>query len=257
MLLTFAPAHPVAAVVVTLADTNPNPRAVQPERPSVATPASTVAEGYAEVETGVERDAPGDGTFQASVPTVLKLGLGARTQLTVGLPTSGATGTAFGLGDVTVGLKWRVLETHTRLQDVAILPSIKFATGGARGTGTTDASLLLVNSRTIGASSLDVNVGATWRTGDGTRAPKTATLWTAALGIPVHGALGWALETYGYPGTHGPAGNPPIVAVLTGPTLNVTPELVLDLGTIIPVIGPQPHAFYAGLVTNLGRFARW
>ncbi len=253
MPLPPVPAHLVA---VASADSIPNPRAVQPERPSVATPASTVAPGYAEVESGVERDTPGDGTHAFSIPTVLKLGVGARTQVTISLPTSGQTGTPFGLGDVAVGLKWRVIDQRPLVQDLAVLPSIKLATGGARGTGTTDASLLLINSRAIGPASLDLNVGATWRTGDGTQAPKTSTLWTVAAGIPVRGALGWGIETYGYPGTRGPAGSAPIVAVLTGPTFSVRPELTLDFGTIIPVTGPQPHAFYAGLVTNLGRFRR-
>ena len=34
-----------------------DPRAVQPERPSVATHAGTVAPGYVEIESGIERDA--------------------------------------------------------------------------------------------------------------------------------------------------------------------------------------------------------
>ncbi|GJG85780.1 hypothetical protein tb265_09610 [Gemmatimonadetes bacterium T265] len=233
-----------------------HPRAVQPERPSVATHAGTVAPGYAEVESGVERDAPGDGTHAVSVPTLLKLGLGPRTQLALQLPAAAATGTAFGVGDVAVGLKWRVSEDRPRLQDVALLPSIKFATGGARGTGTTDASLLLINSRTLGPASLDLNLGATWRTGDGTRAPRTSTLWAAAAGIPVRGGLGWALETYGYPGTSGPAGSAPVVAVLTGPTFVVRPELAVDFGTIVPVTGPQAHAWYAGVVTSAGRVGK-
>ncbi len=233
-----------------------HPRAVQPERPSVATHAGTVAPGYAEVESGFERDAPGDGTHLVSVPSLLKIGLGPHTQLGLQLPTAGATGTPFGLGDAAVSLKWRVSEDRPLLQDVALLPAIKLPTGGARGTGTTDASLTLINSRTVGAASLDLNVGATWRTGNGTRAPRTSTLWAAAAGIPVRGALGWALEMYGYPGTHGPAGNAPIVAVLTGPTFVVRPELEMDFGTIVPIVGPQPHALYAGFVTSMGRVGR-
>ncbi len=230
-----------------------HPRSVQPERPSVATHAGTVAPGYAEVESGVERDAPGDGTHAVSVPTLVKFGLGARTQLGLALPTSGATGTAFGLGDVGVALKWRVVEDRPLLQDVAVLPSVTFATGGARGAGASAAGLVLINSRTVGPASLDLNVGATWRGGDGRRSPKTSTLWAAAAGIPVRGGLGWALECYGYPGTRGPAGQAPVVGLLTGPTFVVRPELAVDFGTIVPVAGPQAHAVYAGVVTNGGR----
>jgi hypothetical protein len=236
---------------------NYHPRAVQPERPSVATHAGTVAPGYAELETGVEHDRFGDGTTALGVPTELKLGLARTTQLSVFFPASKSTDVPFGAGDISVGLKWRVVADHPQLQDVAILPSVKFATGGDRGTGTTDASLLLINSRTVGPVGLDLNVGATWRSGDGTQAPRFSSLWTASGGIPLRGPFGLALECYGYPGTSGPAGDPPIVALLMGPTVVLHSVLELDVGFITPIHGPQPHALYAGLVTNMGRFARW
>jgi len=41
--------------------------------------------------------------------------------------------------------------------------------------------------------------------------------------------------------------------VLAGPTATVRPWLVLDAGLIVPVSGPQPHAFYAGVTWNIGR----
>ncbi len=230
------------------------PRTVQPERPSVATHAGTVAPGYVEVESGFERDRSSDGTTLGSVPTLLKLGLARRLQLSVQLPVLGGTDTPAGLGDVAVGLKWRLAEGDPLFQNIAVLPQIKFASGGVRGTGTTDVSLLLINSRTMGPVSVDLNAGVTRRSGDGSQAPRTATLWTVAAGIPLGGGLGWQLETYGFPGTGGPAGAPPIVAVLTGPTFVMRPELELDLGVIIPVIGSPPRGLYAGFVTNLGRF---
>lgn len=232
------------------------PRTVQPERPSVATHAGTVAPGYAELETGFERDRNSDGTTVGSVPTVLKIGLTRRTQLSLLLPLFGGVDMRSGLGDVAVGVKWRIIEDDPWLQDIAVLPEVKFASGGVRGTGTTDAGVILINSRTIGPVGVDLNVGVTRRSGDGSRAPRAATFWAAAAGIPVRGALGWALETFGYPGTAGPAGTGPVVAVLTGPTLVVWPELELDVGVILPVTGAGSHGLYAGFVTNLGRLRR-
>jgi hypothetical protein len=234
-------------------DTGPDPRAVQPERPSVATHAGTVAPGYLELETGVERDHVSDGSHALLVPTELKVGLAPRTQLSVFLPVSSATGMPLGIGDVAAGVKWRLVDGDGPLQRFAILPTVKLATGGDRGTHTTDASLLLIDSRTLGPVSLDLNVGMTRRSGNGDTAPRTSTLWTGSLGIPVAGSVGWQLECFGYPGTHGPAGKPPIVAVLTGPTLGAWRTLALDAGVIIPVEGPQPRAVYAGGVYNLGR----
>src|SRR6185312_15403736 len=126
-----------------------------------------------------------------------------------------------GIGDIAAALKWRVLDDAPLLGDFAIMPGVKAPTGSAArgtGTGTTDATLLLISSHDLGPVGLDVNVGYTQRTGNGRDAPTTATLWTVSLGGPFHGALGWVAECYGYPGTSGSAGQAPIVALLGGPT---------------------------------------
>lgn len=231
----------------------PNPRAVQPERPTVATHAGNVAPGYVEIETGVERDRI-DATVRATqVPTVIKIGIAPRTQLSFNVPLSGGTGVPFGAGDVAVGLKLRVLEDAPVLADFALQPQLKFNTGGDRGTGTTDVSLLLISSRTLGPVAVDLNAGITRRSGDGILVPRTSSLWAAAGAAPIAGALSFAFELFGYPGTSGDAGNAPTVAVLFGPTYLVRPELNLDVGVILPVSGGQPRAVYAGLVANLGR----
>jgi hypothetical protein len=219
----------------------------------VATHAGTVAPGYGEVETGLEFDHLPDHSTAVGVPTVLKLGAAPRVQLSLFLPASVATSVPFGVGDIGAGVKWRIVDGDGLLQRFAILPSIKLSTGGARGTGTTDASFLIIDSRTIGPVSLDLNAGLTRRSGDGAAVPRTATLWTASSGFPVAGPVGWQLECFGYPGTHGPAGAAPIVAILTGPTLGAWRTLALDAGIILPITGPQPRALYAGLVTNLGK----
>ncbi len=229
-----------------------DPRAVQPERPSVATHAGTVAPGFLELESGIERDASADHTYAEQVPTLLKFGVTSRVQLAVLVPIARTTGVEAGFGDVNVGVKWRVLEHHPFWSDIALLPSMTFSTGGARGSKSTAASVLLINSRTFGSVSLDLNAGATWRTGDGTTVPRTSTFWTVAASAPVRGSIGWGLECYSYPGTGGAAGSVPIVAILTGPTWLVHRALSLDMGVISPIIGPQPRALYVGVTTNLG-----
>src|SRR5690242_20846335 len=55
--------------------TAPDPHAVQPERPTVATHAYTVAPGWVEIETGVERDDAGGGATALGIPTEVKVGL--------------------------------------------------------------------------------------------------------------------------------------------------------------------------------------
>lgn len=234
-------------------DAASHPRNVQPERPTVATHAAAVAPGYVEVETGVEHDRIDANTHVDQVPTLIKFGVAPRVQFSLSVPMTGGTGTSFGIGDIATGLKITVLKDHPILSDFAILPQLKFSTGGARGTGTTDASLLLINSRSLGPVDVDLNVGVTRRSGDGTAVPQTATLFAASASIPLRGKLSLALECFGYPGTGGPAGSPPTVAMLFGPTFLVKPELNLDLGWIAPISGGQPRALYVGLVANLGR----
>lgn len=232
-----------------------DPHAVQPERPTVATHAGTVAPGWLEIEMGVEHDRFDPSVSTAFTPTVLKFGLASHAQLGLfGSVVHDPVTTS--LGDVGAGIKWRLLDDAPLLGDFAVLPAVKFPTGDANkgtGTGTTDASFLLISSHSLGPVSMDINVGYTRRSGDGSGVPKNASLWTASFGGPAAGQLGWTAECYGYPGTGGPAGQAPIVALLAGPTFLFRKWLALDAGVIVPVRGPQPHALYAGAVYNVGR----
>jgi hypothetical protein len=232
-----------------------DPHAVQPERPTVATHAGTVAPRWLEIEMGVEHDRFDPGVSTAFTPTVLKFGLASHAQLSV-FGSAVQDSATTGLGDVGVGVKWRLLDDAPLLGDFAVLPAVKFPTGDATkgtGTGTTDASFLLISSHSLGPVSMDINAGYTRRSGDGSNAPKNAYLWTVSFGGPAAGQLGWTAECYGYPGTGGPAGQAPIVAVLAGPTFLFRKWLAVDAGLIVPLAGPQPHALYAGAVYNVGR----
>jgi hypothetical protein len=234
----------------------PDPRAVQPERPTVATHASTVATGYLEIETGVERDRLDPRVIGYDVPTVFKIGVASRGQLSVGVPIIRPPGGELGLGDLSLGLKWRVARGVPVVGDFSMLPSIKLPSGSevnGTGTGTTDVSVLAISSHSFHDVEIDVNVGYTRRGGDGTNIPRNATLWTVSSGGPLEGAVGWVVECYGYPGTGGRSGQRPTVAMLLGPTFPARTWLALDAGVIVPVNGPQPRAFYAGAVYNVGR----
>jgi hypothetical protein len=232
----------------------PRPRVALPERPTVATHAWTVAPGVLELETGVEWDRNRDASHALSTPTLLKIGIAARTQLGLQWSLSRPPGTPLGPGDFIIVLKQRLADSLPVLGAFAVIPSVKFPTGGqSRGTGTTDWSLLLVSSNQLGPVSLDVNVGYTRRSGDGTLAPKDATLWTVSAGIPLAGPLGLAAEAFGLPATTGPAGAAGSVALLTGPTLALHPWWIVDLGVIVHLTGPQPDALYTGMVYNFGR----
>src|SRR6266513_1658433 len=165
-----------------------DPHAVQPERPTVATHAGTVARGWVELEEGAEWDKLDDGSRVFVAPTNLKIGLASRAQLNVLFNLfhrSGPDG-SFAAGDLTLGVKYRILNDNRILGDFAVLPALKLPTGsGLAGTGTTDFSLLLISSRDIGPVAVDLNIGQIRRTGNGTEAPRTAGLWTASFGFPI------------------------------------------------------------------------
>jgi outer membrane putative beta-barrel porin/alpha-amylase len=235
-----------------------DPHAAQPERPTVATHAGTVAPGWVELEAGMERDdLHGAHTF--FTPTVLKLGIAPRVQLELAssfVHLSGSTPEYSGIGDASAAVKWRALEHAPVMGDFALEPSLKLPSGSAlhgTGTGTTDVGLLLISSHDLGAYALDVNVGYTRRSGNGSRAPRDATLWTVSGGGPVYESLGWVAEVFGFPGTTGPSGNRGTVAFLTGPAFTVAKWFVVDAGAIVPLTGPQPHSWYAGLTWNVGK----
>jgi hypothetical protein len=209
-----------------------------------------------EVEAGGQRS-ESDGTLAAQAPVVTKVGLAPRLQLSVYLDWQAQNGRgahAEGIGDAAVGVKWRIVEDAPVVGNFAVLPILKAPTGaGGTSTHTTDATILLISSNDFGPLSLDVNLGYTHRTGSGITAPRTSTLWTVSAGLTLTGPFGWTGEVSGLPGTGGRSGQPPIVALLTGPTWTARKWLVLDVGVSPTLRGPQPTYIYAGLTWNIGK----
>jgi hypothetical protein len=233
-----------------------DPRAVLPERPTVATHAYTVAPGYVEIETGLQGARPA-GNSQIIAPIVVKLGVARRSQVELqgGYLRDNSSGrTLAGASDLGVALKQRVLDGAPILHDFSVQGTVKLATGASDvGTGTTDLSLLLISSRPLGSGELDLNAGWTRRSGDGSTIPRDASLLTASLGMPLAGRLGAVAELFAYPGTSGAAGARPSIGFLLGPTVQLHPWFVLDAGAILDVEGMGANAIYAGLTWNAGK----
>jgi hypothetical protein len=233
-----------------------DPHAVQPERPTVATHAGTVAPGWIELETGAEFD-HARGAWSVVAPAVIKIGIAPRVQFSIFGGFTRPAGDNLGVGELAAGVKFRLAEDLPLLGDFAVLPAIKFPLADQRhGTGTTDLSLLAISSHQFGSVSMDVNAGYTRRSGDGTAAPKNAWIWAVAAGTPVQGAFGVTAELFGYPRTTGPAGADGTVALLGGPVITLHPWWTLDFGGILKLRGPQPNGIYAGGVYNFGRLWR-
>ena len=237
----------------------PGARAALPERPTVATHARTIAVGSVELETGVQRFHPQSGETEYDTPSLVKIGLASHVQLDLyeGVTSlSRAAHNAIGIGDVSTGIKWRLLDEAPAVGDFAVQSTLKLPTGSVAegaGTGTTDLSVILISSHEVRGASLDVNLGFTARSGDGSVVPTRATLWSVSWGLPVRGRVGWAAEVFGYPGTRGASGKRPIVALLTGPTCVILESLVLDTGAVVALAGSQATTAYAGLTWHIGR----
>src|SRR3989449_5321814 len=104
-----------------------SPHAANPERPSVATHAYTVAPGYVELEQGVR--AQGFGNFRDQTNWEFNLKIGVARPLQLGLFGTGysRTGQGNGVGDVGVALKLRrdLSSTHA----VALVPAVTLPSG--------------------------------------------------------------------------------------------------------------------------------
>jgi hypothetical protein len=238
-----------------------DPRAAQPERPTVATHAYAVAPGYVEVEAGGIFANPG-GVAAATGPMNVKFGVVRWLQLNltggwVGGETSVDGPFRGGMADLTVSAKLLVGNDLPVLGDFAVQPSLKLPTGSETrgfGTGTTDGGLLLVSSHQVGPGEIDVNAGWTVRSGDGTAAPKSSAMWAVAGGVPLGSGIGWTSEVFGYPGTSGPAGGGPQLGLLFGPTFALHRWLILDAGAIVNLQGLGANSGYLGVTANLGRW---
>jgi len=215
-----------------------------------------VARGWIELEEGGEWDKLPSGHRLFVAPTNLKVGLSQRAQLNLLfnlIVDQALSDGSFATSDLTIGLKYRLVDTSPILGAFALMPAVKFPTASLRGgSGTTDFSLLLISSHQIGPVVMDLNLGATRRSGDGTVVPRTAGVWTASFGFPLDGRLGATVEVFGFRRTTGPAGSLATAALLIGPTYLLRDWLALDAGGIIPLSGPQPRALYTGFVWNFG-----
>src|SRR5262245_61964959 len=109
-----------------VAQSSSDPHEVQPERPTVATHAGTVAPGWLEIEAGTEFDRYSDTSHGGSAPILFKIGLARQLQLSIQTPLVHPAGTnTTATGDATIGMKWRFLQHEKGFGNVALLPSLK------------------------------------------------------------------------------------------------------------------------------------
>ncbi|MCC7009294.1 MAG: hypothetical protein IT184_10785 [Acidobacteria bacterium] len=235
----------------------PDPHAVQPERPSVATHAATVAPGWLELEFGAGRESSHGVFLDMSLPLNVKLGVAPAVQFAISMmPTHVAGGDGFTAESVALSLKWRLADDVPLFGAVALLPSVQVPALHA-ADASPGAGLVLISSITVRGVSLDLNVGYARRArGDAADAWTSETMWAAAGGGPIAGPLAWGAEIFGIHDVAQDRRRSRAAGVLAGLTVTARPWLAFDVSGVLPAAGVQPRAIQAGAVWNAGRFWR-
>ncbi len=200
-----------------------SPRAANPERPTFATHAYTVAPGYIELEQGVRVQGADDLSDATAWDYNLKFGLARGVQLA--FFGTGFMRTAAGTGPGDVGTTLKLSTAVSTRTTVALAPSVTFATGDAsagRGAGRAQGALLAVAS-----------VDAPWK--------------IHAIG---GGRCGFTGEAYGYSAG---AGEPAQWGALGAVTVRLAQWAVVDAGGSVGLWRDTPDLVFVGLTTNLGR----
>lgn len=239
----------VAIVIVTglpLGVAAQSPHAANPERPTVATHAYTVAPGYVELEQGVRAQGFGNVRDQTSWEFNLKIGVAPPLQLGLFGTGYNRTGQGNGVGDVGMALKLRCDLSST--QSLALVPAVTLPSGDQSlglGAGRVLGSLIAVWSFELGGLiHTDLNAGPV-----GIGAGRPQGLGTASFGR-VLGRWGVAVEVYGY--TSGSAG-PAQGGLLGAVTVRPAEWLVVDGGGVVGIGASGRDQLFLGATTNVGR----
>jgi len=256
-----APGAAVAEPIVADQDT---PIAVNPNRPTFATPALTTQPGVAELEFGAQQSFLRHESTAFSTPTLLKLGLATDFELrlaTNGLLhlTQAGAAPVTGLAEFALGAQWCLAHDGLLGSAWAIQLTHKFATASSRrglGSGAADTTLGLFLSRDFGPNHVDINLFDTWlglpsAEGGGLTHQPAATL---SVSHKLTDPWSFGGELYGIGGT---TLSGRVVSNLWYVAYQPSSRLVLDSGVDIGLShGAQRYSIFAGLTWGIGRFRR-
>lgn len=202
-----------------------------PTRPNWDSSAVTTPCGDVETDFGWLLQPMGDGVRQTQLVSSMRLGLTPHLDLRWGVishiaQSGGDAGPLEGMGDETLSGIYRFHDQGRWSPAMAFSYGVNLPLANPNkgfGSGFVDQQFVLILSRDVGATHLDMNtVGLL--TG-GADSHDGAVQFGLAATRPVAGKLAWVLESYGgpQPGTADRFG-----AVLTGGSYTVRPSLVLD-----------------------------
>lgn len=214
------------------------------DRPDQTESAAAVPRGLVQVETGylLSRD-DGVDTFEAP-GTLVRIGLGARTELRVGHAGVIGSGRRHGAGDSEVGAKVNLIEAADGwTPQMAVIGGLSLPTGDERfSSDGVDSSILMAFAHELSPRlSLGYNLGAAWESSPDRPDREASLLYTLALGIGVTDRLGAYLEVFGNRRTSGRAAAD--VSVDGGITFLLTRTMQFDLFVGRGLHGPATDVF--------------
>ena len=225
------------------------------DRPGQTESATVVLRGVVQVETGYlfARD---DGVDVFEVPgTLVRIGLGARTELRIG--HAGVIGSEgrHGTGDSAVGAKVNLIETADGwTPELAILGGLSLPTGDeAFSSDGVDPSFLVAFAHELSPRlSVGYNVGAAWESSPDQPDWEVSVLSSLALGMGVTDRLGAFLEVFGDRRTTGDTATG--VSIDGGLTFLLTDAIQIGLFVGRGLHGPTADTFVGtGLSFRLPR----
>jgi len=221
-----------------------------PNRPTVTNTADTTQRGVLEIEDGIAAG----GTLQ-ELQGLLKFGATRDLELRLGNNTfqHDASVHSTGVGDTTLGAKYRFLHQTARLPVISLAYTAKLPTASDDlGTGQVDHQLSFLASKDFGQSRFDFNFNANWfgREAGGFDHDFMPTLsWSYQLPGRAHKFQIEAElfgETSPNPAQDGSVSNVYAIAY------TVKPRLVLDIGGQFGLMGPVSTAtFVAGFTYSM------
>jgi hypothetical protein len=235
-----------------------------PNRPTVSNPAHVTQYGVLELEYGLDRMWPGQGTRQTSAGGLLKFGMLCDIELrwntTSFVSQSDAAGTHSSFGDNWFGTEIRFHRQTTGLPTMAFGYAFKVpsaTTENGLGTGRVDHSFTFGASENVAHFNFDFNftqflIGRPSASGFDQNQQLAL-----AFSHVIHGKLQFAGEFYGE--TELNSQTPAFASSLWALTYTVIPRLVVDAGFEAGLTsgGPHRHVFFGATYSIANLYPGW
>jgi hypothetical protein len=176
------------------------PPALVTDRPDQTESATVVLRGMAQVEAGYLFSSAGDVDRYEAPITLVRVGLGGRTELRIGHTGIGWIGKRHGTGDSNLGVKVNLIErAEAGWPELAILGGMSLPTGddGFSSDGIDPSFLALFSYELSPKLSLGTNIGASWESSSEKSTRDAAIVYSLALSGELTDRMGTFLELFG------------------------------------------------------------